>query len=111
MAKGSMPQAVHNGVLIPASACAAVGVLRGAPRESRLQKSSGAAADTAICTWRAVVPSALAPLGSVPRAPATGAKKAGAVTVLVRVPEYSPGVREPKLYLFKAMVCVATASA
>ena len=69
-----MLQAVHSGALMPASACAAIGVLREVPSESRLQNSSGASAVTLICTWRAVVPSALAPFGSVPRAPATVAK-------------------------------------
>ena len=70
-AKGSMPHAVHSGALTPASACAAIGVLRDWPAESRLQKSSGASAVTLICTWRAVVPSADDPFGSVPVAPAT----------------------------------------
>ena len=50
MAKGSIAQAVHSGALMPASACAAIGVFREAPSESRLQKSSGASAVTLICT-------------------------------------------------------------
>ena len=74
MAKGSMPQAVHKGALTPARACTAIGVLRDTPAESRLQNNSGASAVTLICTWRAVVPSADEPFGSVPRAPATVAK-------------------------------------
>ena len=77
MAKGSMPQAVHSGALTPATTCTAIGVLREAPAESRPKKSSGASAVTVSCTWRAVVPSALAPFGSVPMAPATVRSRRG----------------------------------
>src|SRR5260370_31126819 len=77
IAYGSMPQAVHTGALIPATAIAAIDVLRLWPRLSRLQNSSGASADKLICTYLAVVPSAPPAsdqLLSEPMAPAAVAK-------------------------------------
>jgi hypothetical protein len=101
MANGSIPQAVQRGALIPATAWPAMGVLRDCPTGSMLQKSSGASAVTPISTWRAVVPSACVPvLADEPVASATVAKKAGALTVLVRLPVVWPISSEPKLYLF-----------
>jgi hypothetical protein len=50
MAKGSMPQAVHSGALTPATACAAIEVLRSWPSESSPQNSKGASAGMLIRT-------------------------------------------------------------
>jgi hypothetical protein len=51
-----MPQAVQSGELIPATATAAIGVLRLCPSESRLQKRSGASAVMLTRAYRAVEP-------------------------------------------------------
>src|SRR3981189_2793428 len=76
-AKGSMPQAVHSGALIPATAIAAIGVLRAWPRLRMAQNNNGASALRLICTYLAVEPSALPEsdeLVSSPIAPAAVAK-------------------------------------
>src|SRR5579863_5371356 len=99
-AKGTMPQATHNGELIPATACAAMLVLRDWPPGSSAKNTSGASALKLISAWRAVVPSAWLPLVAAPEAvaSATVAKKAGGFTVLVRLPVVCPIASEPKLY-------------
>src|SRR5690349_6237931 len=95
-ANGSMPQAVQSGALTPASAVAAIEVLRVSPPGSRLQKSSGASARRVICACRAVVPSAPDPVPDV--ASATAAKNEGAFTVLERLPAVELSSTDPKLY-------------
>ena len=51
MASGTIPQAVQRGALMPATARAAIGVLRDSPPGRRLKKMSGASA--VRLTWTA----------------------------------------------------------
>src|SRR5438309_1781476 len=102
MANGSMPQAVQSGALMPATAIAAIDVLRLCPRLSSAQNVSGASAARLICTYLAVVPSA-PPVSDVvlsaPIAPAAVAKYTGSDTVLASRSVEPPISSDPKLYL------------
>src|SRR5260370_2949842 len=102
-----MRQAVHRGALIPATAIAAIGVLRAWPRLRIAQNTNGASAFKLICTYLAVEPSALPEsdeLVSSPIAPAAVEKYTGSDTVLVNRPVDPPMINEPKLYLFPCPV-------
>ena len=65
IARGTMPQAVHNGALTPATAAAATCVLRVSPPGSRLKKSSGASAVIVTFTNCAELQSASDPVAEV----------------------------------------------
>ena len=70
-----MPQAVHSGALMPASACAAIGVLRdcaGGEQAPEEQRRVGGDVDLHVARGGAV--GAARQFGSVPVAPATVAK-------------------------------------
>ena len=96
-----MPQAVQTGALTPATAAAAMLVLRLWPRVSRDQNRRGASAERFMVTCRAVVPSAVEAGVVCPtaaRAFATVSKNAGVGAVLSSSAVPWPMVTLPKLY-------------